>query len=434
MPSKIKKTALSIYYRFFKSISMMPSLISILFVFFAVVALWLDNFKWMEKLLDNYEIENSAIILTTLLTGIISLTIFSFSMVMVVLNQAASMYTPKVLSLIVEQRSNQFVLGFYIGTILFYIIILIFNPATSGLTFYLSVLFAVICIILFVNFIHSVSISIQVKNIIQKIFGLTKEKMQKLERKEQKNSNPDVNESNRWFYYESQENGYFQKYLPDLIEYLQEKDLILRLEAKFGEYLLEGNVLFSVNKEINEETREEIQNYLFFNPNEDISEHSFYGFYQLTEIAVKALSPGINDPGTALICIDYLINLFSLKAANLKNDYVCDRNNVVRLIAKEITIQEVFYHTFTPIREYGRNSITVFEHLLNAFQKLAVNDLESKILEEGIIKQAEALVYDADESFSTPLERGQINKLIKSLNDYPGKYFNLKYLSIPHKT
>ena len=63
-------------------------------------------------------------ILSTLIGGLISLTVFSFSMVMVLLNQASSNFSPRVLPGIVSDQKHQIVLGLYIGTILYNIFIL----------------------------------------------------------------------------------------------------------------------------------------------------------------------------------------------------------------------------------------------------------------------------------------------------------------------
>jgi uncharacterized membrane protein len=440
MMSKIKKYFFSKIRDLYKSIAFLPSIIPLIFIAAAVAILQVDStgkVKEITKLLpliEYHEINKFVDILSTLLTGMISLTIFSFSMVMVVLNQAATSYTPKVLSIIVEQRSNQFVLGFYIGTIIFYIIVLIFisdaevNEVSRWLTFYLSVLFAIISILLFVNFIHNVSKSVQIRNIILKIFAMTKEKMKQKERKEGKSDEGGKKNREFKYKYKSLESGYLQSYLSDFPKYLKEKNLIIKIEAKFGEYLLIDNDLFSVDKEIDDEIREEIQYKLIFNPSEDISDHSSYGFYQLSEIAVKALSPGINNIGIALVCIDYLTDLFSIKAENLKSNYVYDDEDNLRIIAGEISVHEIFFRCYTHIKDYGYKSIAVVERLLRSFQKLALSDLDRGLYKDDILKQIESIIVLSDKTFITPNERKYLNEIINSLNQYPDNYFRLSPL------
>jgi uncharacterized membrane protein len=437
MKSKIKKYFFSNLRDLYKSIAFLPTIIPMIFTAVAIVVLQVESTGFVKEiskllpLIEYHEISKFVAILTTLLTGMISLTIFSFSMVMIVLNQAATSYTPKVLSIIVEQRLNQFVLGFYIGTILFYIIVLIYisdaevSQVSRWLTFYLSIIFSIASILLFVGFIHNVSKSLQIRNIILKIYSMTKEKMKKIERKEEKNDKKNHKKTEFRYKYKSLESGYLQSYLSDFPKYLKEKDLIIKLEAKFGEYLLIDNYLFSVNKEIDDEIREEIQYKLIFNPSEDISDHSSYGFYQLSEIAVKALSPGINNIGIALVCIDYLTDLFSIKADNLKSNYVYDDEGNLRIIAGEISIHHLFFRCYTHIKDYGYNSIAVVESLLRSFQKLALSDLERGLYRDDILKQTESIIILSDKTFVTPNERTYLNDIIKSLNQYPDNYFRI---------
>jgi uncharacterized membrane protein len=440
MLSGIKKYTFSFVSDVYKSIAFIPSVICLMFILLALGLLQLDSSEWVRDIVgilpvvEIREINKFTEILSTLLTGVISLTIFSFSMVMIVLNQTASTYTPKVLSLIVEQRSNQVVLGVYIGTILFYIIVLIYisyeetSEISRGLLFYFSVFFAIGSIILFVNFIHNISVSIQAKNITRRIFMLTRKKMLKKERKSEDDGKEQFNIPTG-FSYNSREGGYFQSYIPALVKYLKGKELVIRFEAAFGEYILNGNKLFSVNRKIDEEEIKEINAHLIFNPDEDISEHSAYGFYQLMEIAVKALSPGINNTGVALICIDYLADLFSIKADNTKDNYICDNKDNIRIIARETSVNEIFYQSFTPIREYGKNSMAVVERLLRAFQKLAAIDKERGLFKNDLLDHSRSIIFNSDKVFTAPSDREHLNSIIESLNKYPDDFFNLPKLS-----
>ncbi len=69
--------------------------------------------------------DNARQVLSALIGGVISLTVFSFSMVMVLLNQATSNFTPRIIPGLLTDKKNQFVLGFYIGTIIYCIIIIL---------------------------------------------------------------------------------------------------------------------------------------------------------------------------------------------------------------------------------------------------------------------------------------------------------------------
>ena len=119
-------------------------------------------------------------IISAISTGIISLTVFSFSMVMIVLNQAASQMSNRILDKLIGNRFQQIVLGFYIGTIVYSLFLLstirdidsgIYVPSLST---YLLILLTVGDIFLFIYFLHYITQSVKYEIIISRIHNQTK--------------------------------------------------------------------------------------------------------------------------------------------------------------------------------------------------------------------------------------------------------------------
>ena len=112
------------------SIAFYPAVIAIFFAAFAMALIWFDlsgpglylkdKMGWMS--LKDAEAARS--IVSTVAAGIITLTVFSFSMVMIVINQAASQLSNRVLDQLIGNRFQQVVLGIYIGTIVFALLLL----------------------------------------------------------------------------------------------------------------------------------------------------------------------------------------------------------------------------------------------------------------------------------------------------------------------
>ena len=71
--------------------------------------------------------------------------------------------------------------------------------------------------------------------------------------------------------------------------------------------------LIKSEKELDEQTLNKILSNINFSRGELVEDNYILAFKQITEIAVKAMSPGINDPGTAINAIDYLTELFALR-------------------------------------------------------------------------------------------------------------------------
>ncbi|WP_242018265.1 DUF2254 family protein [Synechocystis sp. FACHB-383] len=93
---------------------------------------------------------------------------------------------------------------------------------------------------------------------------------------------------------------------------------------------------------------------------------------QLVEIAVRALSPGINDPFTAIRCIDQLsAALCHLAQREMPSPYRYDDQNQLRIIAKPISFTDATDAAFNQIRQYGKSSVAVTMRLLEAITAIA---------------------------------------------------------------
>ncbi|WP_230383854.1 DUF2254 family protein [Pedobacter endophyticus] len=73
------------------------------------------------------------------------------------------------------------------------------------------------------------------------------------------------------------------------------------------------------------------------------------------EVAVKALSPGINDPGTAILSLQVLGHLLKFRSEYYPKHAIVDRDNVSRIFVKERTFEEIFAECIYPIWDYGKH-------------------------------------------------------------------------------
>ena len=186
------RTKITNHYReIINSIGFYPSLLSVAFLIFAVLTMSveylapIEQFKSLISFVLVDSAENARTILSTLAGSIISLTVFSFSMVMVVLNAASASLSPRVVPGLITRKSHQMVLGFYLGSIIYSIIMLINinkldngNTAIPSLGVLFALIFGLISLGLFVFFIHSISKAIQVDNVLNGLFRQTKQEIQ----------------------------------------------------------------------------------------------------------------------------------------------------------------------------------------------------------------------------------------------------------------
>ncbi len=170
------------YHLLANSIGFYPTLISIIFFIFSLVMIFLESRGGTKYFIKHFPVlmisskDTARIILSTIAGGVISLTVFSFTMVMIVFNQAATNYSPRIIPGLISRKFHQVVLGFYVGTLIYCFIIMInidsehFGISVPAFAVFIGVFFGIICLILFVYFIHSISNSIQIGNILQEIY------------------------------------------------------------------------------------------------------------------------------------------------------------------------------------------------------------------------------------------------------------------------
>jgi uncharacterized membrane protein len=122
---------------------------------------------------------------------------------------------------------------------------------------------------------------------------------------------------------------------------------------------------------------------------EAIENNFFYGFRQLTEVAVKALSPGINDPATAIECLRALSKLFLFRVKNCPGTDIKNKQGQVRIITTQLSFNEMFSSCILPIWDYGKNDRMIQHEMLDMlvhFESLADITLINTLLQEVKLK------------------------------------------------
>lgn len=97
-----------------------------------------------------------------------------------------------------------------------------------------------------------------------------------------------------------------------------------------------------------------------------------YPITQIDQMAARALSPGVNDPGTAIGCIDALLAAFArVIDRDLPGPVYCDADGVPRLLARSVDLAGLFKAAFAPLRQFARDDVAVTLRLFEAFGVLA---------------------------------------------------------------
>lgn len=388
-----------------------PTLLAFLGFNFAFLMLYLENRGISRYLVEHVPVlivdngDTAMTILSSLISGLISMVVFSFSMVMLLLSQASSNFSPRLLPGLISDKRHQVILGIYLFTILYNIFVLFSIQPTGdeyqlpGFAVLLGILETVICIYAFIYFIHNISQSIQISNILQNIYSTAYERLEHLIDKEEKESY-DFPDSDNWKNYHSDTSGYLQNIsFTNLVDICQAKDLKIHILPVKGIFVLRGIPLFKCSKEIDDETLKAILSNFNFSREELVADNYTLAFKQITEIIVKAMSPGINDPGTAINGIDYLTELLSLRMQKRDTSLIVrDENTYIKL--NTIDFEVLLYNIMASIRTYCKHDIILVQKLLMMFYYLEKQQADNSEYTERLRDEVKTLMTDAKEAIS----------------------------------
>ncbi len=385
------------YEKIVKSIAFYPALIALFFLLLSFLFIELDFSSFGKNLKNDFnwlqmkDPSTARVVISSIVGGIISLTVFSFTMVMIILNQTASQMSNRILDELIGNRFQQIVLGIYIGTVVFALFLLstvrdvnsgIYTPSIS---IYFLILITIVDIFLFIYFLHFITQSVKYSVIINRICNETLESIKAC-------CDPDSNavtdidfssvhiiKASRFGIYEG-----FQK--EELLQVAKKYQCNIQVLVPKGKFIHKEMPVIQTSIELPPEADTNMEKLLLYVDDETIKTNFFYGFRQLTEVAIKALSPGINDPATAVKCIRKLNELFAYRISNPPSTIFKTEENKVSIITKEFAVEELFTTCILPIWDYGKQDRSILQELnnLNKFilslQNLPeVKELQAKV-------------------------------------------------------
>ncbi len=296
--------------------------------------------------------EGARSVLSTIAGSTITVAGVVFSITIVTLSLASSQFGPRLLRNFMNDRATQFVLGVFVSTFLYTLLILRTIRGTDANSFvpFLSVtsgiLFAVASVGFLIFFIHHVPNSIQAENLVGRVAEELQARVDRLypdelgEGPREKKSDVEARLP-RGFAEEaepihSKKSGFIQAIDEErLLQLAQREGLIIQLCRRPGDFIAEEAALavaWPADK-LTKKVTDECYDAFFFGwhrtPNQDIE----YAIDQLVEVAVRALSPGINDPFTAMSCIEWLgVALIRVGRRQIPSALHYDEENHLRLV------------------------------------------------------------------------------------------------------
>ncbi len=244
-------------------------------------------------------------------------------MVLVTLVLASSQYSSRILRNFTSDRVTQTVLGIFAGVFAYCLIVLRTiragdeNGFIPGLAVSFGVVLAIGGISVLIFFIHHIASSIQASNIIASVAAETMvvidrlfpEKLGQEPVDEQEDQSPFSLPARNWQPVPSNENGYIQSVdNAALLRLAREHKTIVRMEHGAGDFVVQDTLLASLalKSPPGKEIVSALQAAYSIARYRTVEQDAAFGIRQLVDIALRALSPGINDTTTAVMCVDYL--------------------------------------------------------------------------------------------------------------------------------
>ena len=336
--------------------------------------------------------EGASLLLGTVAGSMIAIAGTVFSMTLVALSLASSQLGPRLLRNFMRDTANQVVLGTFVATFVYCLLVLrtirradevAFVPHLSVST---GVLLAMVSIGVLIYFIHHVSVSIQADEVVARVGRELEVGIHRLfpghlgKPGSEISKAPGDADLPGAFASEARpvgalEDGYLQRIDTDALMVLAAKeDLLLRLERRPGHYLIKGRAVVMVwpGDRVTEALVDKLNAAFVLGNQRTAAQDVEFSFHQLVEIAVRALSPGINDPFTAIACVDRLgSGLCCLARCDMPYALRFDPHGQLRLVAPGPSFAGIVDTAFNQIRQSARSNPAVAIRMLDAIAQIA---------------------------------------------------------------
>ncbi len=378
-----------------------PGVMSVTAVVLAIVSVVLDKevAGWFERN-DGWTFtggaEGASAVLGVIAGSMIAITGVVFSMTLVALSLASTQLGPRLLRTFMRDTRTQVVLGTFIAAFLYCLLVLGTIRHADEVAFvpHLSVMFGVLLAVasvgVLIYFIHHVSVSIQANEIVARI---NRELTQKIDRlypgqfgagaptnAPAHSMRPSAAQRSDTADKDARpvgavKGGYVQ-FIDGaaLLELATMEDVVIRLERRPGNYVSAGCFLAHISPgiQLTDRMSARIRDNFVLGHQRTADQDFEFGVNQLVEVAVRALSPGLNDPFTAVTCVDRLGSILCrLATCELPSHRRYDKHGRLRLIAPAHTFSELTDSAFNQIRQYGRTSVAVTIRLIDTIAVVA---------------------------------------------------------------
>ncbi len=367
-------------------------------------------------------------LLSTVAGSMISVAATAFSITIVALQLASANFGPRLLRNFMQDTGNQIVLGTFIGTFIYCLLVLRtihgedYNIFVPQLSVTVVIVLAIASIGVLIYFIDHASTIIQASHIISEVSADLKDAINRLFPEKIGHS---VTQHKRSFgeipaNFDSEAcpikangSGYLQS-IDDkkLMQIACQHNLLVRLKYRPGKFVVQGSDLVMVlpGERVNRKLSDRINDAFILGKERNEQQDVEFPINQLVEIALRAISPAVNDPFTAIRCIDRLsVGLSHLAQKDFPSPYRYDDDNNLRVIAPGVTFAGLADAAFNQIRQYSTSDVAVTIRLLEAIAVIAPYT-RNKEARSALLRHADMIQRGSLEGVSEELDRACVEE------------------------
>lgn len=414
-----------------------PSVMTLTAIVLAVTAVAFDHSDYGEWLRrdawrDRLQIENARLIVSTIAGSMITVTSLVFSLTLIALTLASQQLGPRLLSVFMRDRITQIVLGLFVATFLYSLLVLAAlsevdnGSATPVFSILVALLLAVVSVGFLISFIHHLASSMQADTMIARMGADLATQVKRLfparaddagdgQDGAQEKEKPLENAAD----IRAVSSGYLQTIdLDHLLECACANDLEVVLFVRAGDFVCEGEALASVTpkQNLSDTVSEEILSAVVLGRTRTPVQDLEFAMSAIVEIAVRALSPGVNDPYTAVTCVDQLGDTLSsvLRRGPSVGRHE-DANGHLRVTTPTITFDNVMEMAFNEIRQSAKDNVAVTLRLLDTLVRLA-RRAQSPVTRAAIRRHAEMIERSAGQHIVEPHDLDDVAERVSTLD------------------
>ena len=353
---------------------------------------WIEESKpsigdWVPRVLfpSHADPGVAQVILSNIATSTMTVVSIVFAILLMTLTLASMQFSPRIIVSFARDRVTQWTLGIFLGTFLYCMAALpaahtLPHPFAPVVTVIGAIALAIVCVGLLLFFIHHITQAISVNHIVDRIASETEvmiDEVMPLPRRQIHVETSDSVEPRTWETpLLNDVSGYIRFVdLKQLLSLATSHRVKVHIVRRVGQFVPAGTPLMMVHKaeRLSHAAAAALRGTFDFGPSRTLQQDVEFGVLQIVDIALKAISPAVNDPTTAVGCVDQLSRiLIRVASRDMPEPLLYDLQGVARVSIPWIDFERLLDSAFEQIRMYSKSDIAVSLRLLRALGDIAI--------------------------------------------------------------